>query len=141
MQKFASKMSSFAACWKIAILFTLSIILVASYCTTNRPPSNPVIFGRNRASVLDTIVIHLYSVDPEDNVITYLIEWGDTTSARWSPFFPSGETVSRSHVYTDTGIYYIRAKARDIDRGESDWSDFFRLQILPETVYIFVDRR
>jgi hypothetical protein len=108
-------------------------MVMMAACFKNLPPENPVIIGRGRAVIQDTVIISIYSVDPEDNVITYYIEWGDTTKPQWSPFFQSGETIPRSHVYFDTGVYFIRAKARDIDRAESGWSDTFRIHIEPDT--------
>lgn len=110
-------------------------------CTANHPPQKPVIMGRGRVFVRDTVVIRIYSVDPEDNVITYFIDWGDTTKPSWSPFFPSGETVFRSHVYNDTGIYLILAKARDIDRAESQWSDTFKMEVEPDTIRPVLSRQ
>uniref|UniRef100_A0A7V3UZP8 PKD domain-containing protein n=1 Tax=candidate division WOR-3 bacterium TaxID=2052148 RepID=A0A7V3UZP8_UNCW3 len=100
-----------------------------------------MILGRSRAFVKDTVVVGIYSVDPEDNVITYYIDWGDTTKPGWSPFFQSGETIARSHIYVDTGIYFIRAKARDIDRAESGWSDTFRLIIEPDTAQSILSKK
>ncbi|MEO0049911.1 MAG: hypothetical protein ABIK42_02045 [candidate division WOR-3 bacterium] len=111
---------------------TFIVSSVISGCGKNLPPEKPVIFGRNRAYVGDTVLIHLYSIDPEDNVITYLIDWGDTTKPQWSYFFQSGDTIERTHIYYQTGLYFIRAKAKDIDRKESDWSDTFRLVIEPK---------
>ncbi|MCX7732268.1 MAG: hypothetical protein N2248_03790 [candidate division WOR-3 bacterium] len=119
---------------KAPVLFLGVLTAIFLFCSSNRAPSRPVIIGRDHGFVSDTISICIYAVDPEDNVITYWIEWGDTTSVRWSPFFQSGETIPRTHVYCDTGVYFIRAKARDIDRAESDWSDTFTIRIEAETV-------
>lgn len=119
---------------KALVMLLAALTVIFSFCSRNHAPSRPVILGRNHAYLPDTIKICIHAVDPEDNVITYLIEWGDTTTPRWSPFFQSGETIPRTHVYSDTGVYFIRAKARDIDRAESDWSDAFTIRIEAETV-------
>ncbi len=104
-------------------------LLVVFGCFKNLAPEKPVISGRNTTRKGDTTYIKVFSIDPEDNNICYLIEWGDTTKPRWSPFFPSGETITRAHIYSDTGTYFIKVKAKDIDRAESPWSDRFKLQI------------
>jgi hypothetical protein len=113
--------------------FCLILTVIIAACSSNQPPQKPQIIGRGWAFVQDTVVIKIYSLDPEDNVITYYIDWGDTTKPQWSPFFQSGETIPRSHIYTVTGIYFIRVKARDIDRAESEWSDSFKMDIQPDT--------
>ncbi|MEO0010091.1 MAG: hypothetical protein ABIK51_06200 [candidate division WOR-3 bacterium] len=134
MKRYLLEKSSVFIDVKAPVMFLGTLAVIFSFCSSNHAPSRPVIIGRNHAFVSDTISIRIYAVDPEDNVITYLIEWGDTTTAKWSPFFQSGETIPRTHVYSDTGIYFIRAKARDIDRAESDWSDTFTIRIEAETV-------
>lgn len=100
-------------------------------CGDNLPPTRPVIIGKDSATVADTVLIRIFTIDPEDQVVTYWLEWGDTTTPRWSYFFPSGETIPRTHIYYDVGTYHVRVKARDIDRHESEWSDTFRLRIFP----------
>lgn len=120
---------------KGTVLCYISLLIVisamSSGCFKSQPPAKPVLSGPDCANVGDTVFISIYSVDPEDNVITYFIEWGDTTAPQWSPFFHSGDTIERSHIYSQVGIYFIRAKARDINRSESDWSDSLRMRIEP----------
>lgn len=112
-------------------LMGVTVGIFQSSCWRNLPPEKPILLGPDSAGVGDTILIRLYTVDPEEQVVTYKVEWGDTTTPVWSHFFPSGETTIRNHIYYDTGSYPIRAKAKDIDRGESDWSDTLRLRIEP----------
>jgi len=119
---------------RLILCFSISLMLISailSGCVKGLPPTRPVLSGPGRANLSDTVHISIYSTDPEDNVITYLVDWGDTTELKWSPFFPSGDTIERAHIYSQPGIYFIRAKARDIDRRESDWSDTLRMQIEP----------
>lgn len=99
-------------------------------CNTGLPPQAPEIFARrDSANTGDTVTVRFYTVEPEDQSITLWIEWGDTTEPGWSYFFPSGETIPRTHVYNRPGVYGIRAKARDIDRKESPWSQTFWMRI------------
>jgi len=119
---------------RLILLLAGSIVLQSSCisgCVKNLPPEKPVLFGPDQADVGDTVLISISSIDPEDNVVTYLIEWGDTTKPQWSPFYQSGDTIQRNHIYSQAGLFFIRAKARDIDRAESDWSDTLRMQIEP----------
>jgi hypothetical protein len=77
----------------------------------------------------DTLQFRVVSRDPEYNSITYMIEWDDGTPLQWSAFFQPGDTVSRAHVYADTGTYYLQARARDVERAQSGWSDSLRVRI------------
>ncbi len=118
----------------VSELLLLFIILLLTACSANLPPEKPMIFSRrDSAAVGDTILIGIYCVDPEDQLVTYYIEWGDTSKPAWSYFFPSGETINRTHIYTEPGSYGIRVKAKDIDRAESEWSEPFNMRILPRS--------
>lgn len=111
-----------------ALMF--SAVIFHFRCNFSLPPEKPQIFARRDSGAIgDTILIRVYTVDPEDQLITYWIEWGDTTKPRWSYFFPSGETIERTHRYFTPGVYFIQVKGRDIDRNESPWSDTFKMKI------------
>ncbi len=103
--------------------------IFSSGCFRNLPPAKPVLLGPDSATVGDTVVIRLFTVDPEDQAVSYWVEWGDTTTPDWSPFFPSGETIPRTHIYFSPAYYYIRAKAQDMDRGKSGWADTLKIKI------------
>ncbi|NPV13434.1 hypothetical protein HPY86_00660 [candidate division WOR-3 bacterium] len=99
-------------------------------CNSGLPPQKPQIFARrDSGAVGDTIIIQIYTLDPEDQMVTYWVEWGDTTVPQWSYFFQSGDTIERTHIYCTPDTYFIRVKARDIDRNESPWSDSFKMRI------------
>ncbi|MEO0070616.1 MAG: hypothetical protein ABIK39_00815 [candidate division WOR-3 bacterium] len=115
-------------------VFLSSVVILVSIvsspgCFRNSPPEKPILLGPDTAKVGDTISIRVYTIDPEDQVVSYKVEWGDTTTPVWSFFFPSGETIIRTHIYYSPGVYPVRTKAKDIDRGESDWSDTLKLKI------------
>ena len=65
------------------------------------------------------------SVDPEgDDIVEYIVNWGDGPDETLSGPFPSGSPQSKSHTWTSQGTFIIKAKAIDINGGESDWSEF-----------------
>jgi len=55
----------------------------------NHPPINPTIAGP-RPKVGMNLLYTLNAVDPEDDNVSYLIEWGDGTSDGWTDYSPSG---------------------------------------------------
>jgi len=69
---------------------------------------------------------YLYSsntTDPDEDDIYYLFDWGDGTDSDWIGPFESGESVNASHIWSEKGLYKLKAKAKDIYESESDWSD------------------
>jgi DNA-binding beta-propeller fold protein YncE len=63
------------------------------------------------------------SEDPDGDSVAFMFDWGDTTTKVWSDFILSGETISASHTYVDSGNYAVKAKARNGELRESNWSD------------------
>jgi len=53
----------------------------------------------------------------------YLIDWGDNTSIEWLGLYDSGEEIILSHTWAEQGNYIIKAKAKDTNDIESEWSD------------------
>jgi len=66
---------------------------------------------------------------PEGEQVCYLWDWDDETPTKWTDFYDSGVTVYANHIWTEIGEYNITVKAKDLDGGESEWSD-------PKTIYI-----
>jgi len=68
--------------------------------------------------------------DPELDQVYYWFDWDDGTNSGWVGPYNSGETGSASHAWIDAGDYEITVKAKDINGGESDWSDPHTITIL-----------
>lgn len=107
------------------------VVIALLFGCTNSPPSVPVLVGPDSAGRGDTVWFKVRSVDPEESQVCYMMDWGDTTADVWSYFFWSGDTVQRSHVYPDAGLFQVRCRARDIDGRASDWGDYHPLRIAP----------
>jgi hypothetical protein len=90
---------------------------------TSLPPEIPVIDGPTDGIVIDTYEFKFSSEDPEDDDIYYLIDWDDNTSSEWIGPYNSGEEIIVNHTWYDPGTYEIRAKAKDNNYAESDWSE------------------
>jgi hypothetical protein len=63
------------------------------------------------------------TIDPNDDVVYYMWDWGDGTPLTWIGPFESGQTATASHVWSAKGAYNIKAKAKDINGSTSVWSD------------------
>jgi len=63
------------------------------------------------------------STDPDNDQIYILFDWGDGTSSGWLGPYNSGEKVNALHKWTEKGTFQIRAKAKDVNGTQSEWSD------------------
>jgi hypothetical protein len=106
--------------WKIDVWDNQSTLIpgqIWSFTTIeNELPLPPIIFEENEA-------LFVYTLDPDHDDVFYLVDWDDGSSSDWLGPYPYGEIVEISHEWTEPGTYEIKAKARDIHDGESDWSD------------------
>lgn len=73
--------------------------------------------------------------DHNNDMVYYYIDWDDgTPNELIGPYNPNEETPTADniHIYKRTGVYTIRAKARDVNGDESDWSAGFPV-IMPRS--------
>jgi len=88
------------------------------------PPNIPKILGQKRGIVGKEIEYTFSSDDPEEEELYYYIEWGDGDIKEWIGPYKSGENVKIGHLWSEGGMYTIKAKAKDAIDMESDWETF-----------------
>ena len=69
------------------------------------------------------------TTDPEGDSISYLFNWADGTDSDWLGPFGSGDTCIASHLWSNSDIYYVEVKAKDVHGHASDWSDLLSVAI------------
>jgi len=62
------------------------------------------------------------AIDPDEDDLYYLFDWGDDTTSGWRGPYPSGTPGNASHTWHQ-GNFSIRVKVKDESGVESDWSD------------------
>jgi hypothetical protein len=112
----------------VAVAVALAI-LSGTGCKKNSAPEPPAVSGPGVAKPGAELTFGFTSVDPDGDDVWYMISWGDGAPAEWSPGRPSGERYNETHTYPDSGDYFVRAKAKDNDGAESDWSDSSRVAV------------
>lgn len=85
-------------------------------------PETPSIYGPNSGKKDVEYSYNCVSSDPEGDMISYCIDWGDDSDIIWFGPFDSDETINFSHVWTESETYIIRVKAKDIHNIESGWA-------------------
>jgi len=99
------------------------IALFAAGCRENRPPAVPLLSGPTLGKPAATLTYTFSTTDPENQEVAYEMSWGDTSALEWSSTYASGQEVTRTHSYPDSGVYHVKVKARDTQLSETDWSD------------------
>ncbi len=86
----------------------------------NKPttPSGPLVGLTNMDYQYTSI-----SVDPENDSVFYLFDWGDSSHHIWTSQVQSAEPCTVSHAWEYAGSYYVKVKAMDIWCLQSGYSD------------------
>jgi outer membrane protein assembly factor BamB len=71
------------------------------------------------------------ATDANGDSVSARFDWGDSTISGWTGWFASGEEITSSHVWDDTGAFEVKAQARDRKLAISDWSAPLSVQVQP----------
>ena len=97
------------------------IYSIPTLFNTSTPPNPPTITGPPSGKPGIEYEYTFVSTDPEEDKISYYIDWGDNTNTGWTRTLPSGEYYNSSHTWSEEGNYTIKAKASDNYGFESSW--------------------
>jgi len=86
-------------------------------------PFPPTLSGPTIGEADTSISFILQATDLDNDELYYYIDWGDTTNPEWIGPYASGEQITIDHIWTQAGIFTIRAKVKDIHHVESNWSE------------------
>jgi len=87
----------------------------------NRGPSFPQIDGEVNLEVGIEYEYTFKTTDPNGDNIYYSVKWGDGEHSGWVGPYYSDEEITLSHTWSARGIYFIKAKAKDVYGAESGW--------------------
>jgi len=87
----------------------------------NNPPNKPSISGEAQGKPGKPYTYVFTATDPDQDNLSYFVDWGDNTSEQWNGPHASGAEVSITHTWTVKGTYNIKAKVKDVHDAESDW--------------------
>jgi len=87
------------------------------------PPNTPTTpVGDSIGSVNVSYSFISTATDPDEDSIAIRFDWGNGDTSNWSDWKASGDSVSMSHSWSDTGTYNIKAQAKDKKDTTSNWS-------------------
>ena len=96
-------------------------LLHAIQVINDTAPSTPTITGTEDGKVRHKYDYTIVSTDPEEDNISYYIDWGAGKTTDWIGPYDSGEEIIQSHTWLIRGTYEVKVKARDGHGMESDW--------------------
>lgn len=103
----------------------------------NIPPKKPTIEGPKTGYPRIDYDYTFNATDPDRDTLYYYVNWGDGNIEEWIGPFISGKELIIIYTFNTTGTFTIKAKAKDIWGGESDWGELEvsmpRNIILPNT--------
>jgi outer membrane protein assembly factor BamB len=115
-------------------------IMYALELIENNPPSPPSIDGESNGNIDTTYPYTFLSTDPDNDTISYMIDWGDNSDILQYGPRKSGESITVEHTWTDAGAYIIKAKAVDEHGSESNWSTHNVVMPKPKLMELLLDR-
>lgn len=95
----------------------------------NTPPTTPYIIGPTSGQPNQQYDYTITATDPDDDPLSYIIDWGDESTSGWTDPVPSGSSVRLNHAWEKPGLYHVKGKAKDSSNVESSWSEPLLLNI------------
>jgi len=84
-------------------------------------PETPSITGDESGHIRRKYDYTIVSTDPDNDNISYYVDWDDGKFTDWTTPTPSGKAITLSHTWQKKGTYTIKTKARDEHLMESGW--------------------
>jgi DNA-binding beta-propeller fold protein YncE len=107
------------------------IVLLGSSCKlANKTPSVPTLSGPTTGVAGVALTFTATATDPEADSVAFQFDWGDGATPAWTAFVASGDTVTATNTYTDSGTFTVKARAKDSNGKESDWSAGYSLSLI-----------
>ena len=113
-----------------------SFLYVTTYSSTNNlycygGPNNPPVppdqpSGPSEGTVGFEYTYTTVTSDPDSEQVQYGWDWnGNGVVDEWTDFYQSDVQIQTSHMWTETGSFDIKVKARDYSGNEGNWSPTF----------------
>lgn len=113
-------------------VLALAVLVFATGCK-NKPPKTPTLTGPTLVLVSLATDFSVTTTDANKDNIRYFVAWGDGDTLT-TAFSGSGQAVTVTHTWADTGWYTLRALAEDEDGARSpDWSDSLFIHVVTDT--------
>jgi len=89
----------------------------------NSPPDDPDITGPVTGKPGSTYKYTIMATDPDGDMVSAYVIWGDGTITDWTANHNSGEEFSITHSWAEKGTYSVQVKVKDDTGAESGWTN------------------
>jgi hypothetical protein len=96
--------------------------LMNPFLLNNLPPDIPDISGPTIGKQWVSYSFTTLALDPNYDPLYYQFDWGDGNFSRWVGPFGYCVNGCLNHIWTESGTYNVRVKAKDIKGERSPWS-------------------
>ena len=111
------------------VYYDVSFVLTGG--SVNQPPVTPAApTGPSTGNVGIEYDFNAITTDPEGDNISYMFDWGDSHNSGWLGPYASSTPVNASHIWTASGVYQVKVKAKDENNAESNWSSTHTISIV-----------
>ena len=107
-----------------------AVLLTVGCPKKNHAPDMPSVPAGPTAIAEDSLASFSSSAtDPDNDSVSIRFDWGDSTTSAWSNWVASGDTVTMSHLWADTGTFQLKTQARDRQDLTSEWTGTLSVSI------------
>jgi outer membrane protein assembly factor BamB len=105
--------------------------MIAGLACRNHPPDVPAVPTGPAYCFKDTTyTFKTIANDPEGDRVAARFDWGDSTTTYWAGWFASGDTITYTHAWRDTGTFEVSVQATDEGQQRSGWSSALALRVV-----------
>jgi len=88
----------------------------------NTSPEKPTISGPSSGKPKQSYEYSISAIDPDGDDVFYMLDWGDGAITEWLGPYTSGQAQTFLHEWDEEGTFIVKAKAKDLDGAETDWT-------------------
>ena len=113
-----------SATMKFACVMLVLLGLACEPAPTGAAPATPAApAGATSGARSTDYPFSVSTTDPDGDSVCFRFQWGGGATSEWGDYVASGETVTMSHAWSDSGTYAVKAQAKDRPGNASDWSE------------------
>lgn len=88
----------------------------------NRAPAEPNVTGPSIGRRGRLYRFRWSAVDPDGDSVAARFDWGNGDTSIWSAYVPTGVEATEDYAWPDSGLYSVKAQAKDKEGALSAWS-------------------
>ncbi|HTW91808.1 MAG TPA: PQQ-binding-like beta-propeller repeat protein [bacterium] len=115
------------------LVFSVCLLVFAG-CNRELPPTLDPVRGPARVVVGQVVTCTTRVHTLSGTLFAVRFAWGDGDTSDWSDYFPGTKGATASHVWRDSGLFVVKAQARDSSGLTSEWLGGLRLEALDSSI-------